>query len=852
MRFMPQHKTIRWILIFWLWSGFNALAQTTAPLPLSEYLKQLEFEYDIKFSYRPEDVDDQIVSIAITDDLEGLGAKLDFIQSRTGLWAEQIDRRYISLNRTKTPRTKYCGQILAGASDLPLSWASVQVLGTPYGTITDQNGTFFIENTRLKGDLRITYIGQKPLIVSADSIKNNYCPIFYSQSDPTTLETVSIGRFLTVGIIQRGQGNYSINTEAFGLLPGQTQNDALWFAQALPGVQSANETVSTMNIRGGANDENNISWEGIRMYQYGHFFGLISAFNPFLSTKVEVFKANAPGEFRNFVSGSMNISSSDQIPETTRFRYSVNLLDTQFATEIKANKRLGIKLAGRTSYNRWLPTPVYDSYFGRMFQDTEITNNQSNSAYEPIDFNEQFYFLDFGGKINYQLSQSTSVKLAFMAIENHFEFTEALGSIEKINKLEQKSQVIGLFVDHQWSDRHKTTAKISVNQYRIDALNQEFFSNQTLKQDNKVLDLDTYITHELNLEGHKFKATYNFNEIGIGNRQEVNTPLFFSSKKEVLRSHMMYLNWKFAPAKKPFNFSIAGRLSHYPKWNQTLAEPLLLGRYKLSKKQSLSISYEQRHQAIGQRVDLQSDFLGIEKRRWALADGQTKPLRKGDQWSLSWQYQIMDFGVNAAVYHKNVTALSAESQLFQNQFQFQQALGGYQTSGLELSGQKTFGLFDLWMSYTWGQNNYNFESFFPSEFPNNVDISNQFKWALNTTINQIKLSLGGHWHSGLPYTETTGILNINELGAFVPDYQNPNELRLMPYFRMDFAAEYRWWSKANTEFKVNLGLLNLADQKNILSRRFKGGLDSSGSPEISTINTYGLGFTPNIAFMIAW
>jgi hypothetical protein len=69
---------------------------------------------------------------------------------------------------------------------------------------------------------------------------------------------------------------------------------------------------------------------------------------------------------------------------------------------------------------------------------------------------------------------------------------------------------------------------------------------------------------------------------------------------------------------------------------------------------------------------------------------------------------------------------------------------------------------------------------------------------------------------------------------------------------MDFAAEYSWWTQNTTEYRINLGLLNITDQENILGRRFRGELNASGSPEISTINTYSLGFAPNIAVMINW
>jgi hypothetical protein len=70
---------------------------------------------------------------------------------------------------------------------------------------------------------------------------------------------------------------------------------------------------------------------------------------------------------------------------------------------------------------------------------------------------------------------------------------------------------------------------------------------------------------------------------------------------------------------------------------------------------------------------------------------------------------------------------------------------------------------------------------------------------------------------------------------------------------MDFAAEYSVWTQNNTEFRINLGLLNFTDQENILGRRFRGSLnDAASSPQVSTIDTYSLGFTPNIAFRVNW
>lgn len=64
-----------------------------------------------------------------------------------------------------------------------------------------------------------------------------------------------------------------MNTAEFGILPGLIEPDILQTVQALPGIKSIDETVSDINVRGGTNDQNLILWNGIKMYQSGHFLG---------------------------------------------------------------------------------------------------------------------------------------------------------------------------------------------------------------------------------------------------------------------------------------------------------------------------------------------------------------------------------------------------------------------------------------------------------------------------------------------------------------------------------------------------------------------------------------------------
>lgn len=87
------------------------------------------------------------------------------------------------------------------------------------------------------------------------------------------LEEIVINNYLTKGILKKSDGKVVIETEKFGILPGLIEPDILQTIQALPGIISVDETVSNINVRGGSHDENLILWDGIKMYQSGHFLG---------------------------------------------------------------------------------------------------------------------------------------------------------------------------------------------------------------------------------------------------------------------------------------------------------------------------------------------------------------------------------------------------------------------------------------------------------------------------------------------------------------------------------------------------------------------------------------------------
>ena len=66
------------VFCFLFLASLKSYAQIGPTVKLAEYLLELEQEYDVKFSYRPEDIEGQ--NLSFNDQLEGLGAHLDYVQ----------------------------------------------------------------------------------------------------------------------------------------------------------------------------------------------------------------------------------------------------------------------------------------------------------------------------------------------------------------------------------------------------------------------------------------------------------------------------------------------------------------------------------------------------------------------------------------------------------------------------------------------------------------------------------------------------------------------------------------------------------------------------------------------------
>ncbi|HLT53770.1 MAG TPA: Plug domain-containing protein, partial [Flavobacteriaceae bacterium] len=179
------------------------------------------------------------------------------------------------------------------------------------------------------------------------------------------LQEIVVTNYLTSGISLNNNGQIVLKPEKFGILPGLTEPDVLQTIQALPGVMSVDETISNINIRGGTHDQNLILWDGIKMYQSGHFFGMISAFNPYLTKDVEVSKNGTSAQYGDGISGVIDMQNADVLNHKFKAGLGINLIHADGFAKVPLTKNTEVQLSLRRSVTDLFTTPTYDAYFKR-------------------------------------------------------------------------------------------------------------------------------------------------------------------------------------------------------------------------------------------------------------------------------------------------------------------------------------------------------------------------------------------------------------------------------------------------------------------------------------------------------
>jgi hypothetical protein len=668
------------------------------------------------------------------------------------------------------------------------------------------------------------------------------------------LEAVTVTTYLTSGITKLTDGSITVKPDSFGILPGLIEPDVLQTIQALPGILSTDETISNINVRGGTHDQNLFLWDGIKMYQSGHFFGLISAFNPYTTKRVTIFKNGTSAQFGDGVSSVIEMQMPNQVDNEFKAGLGVNMINVDGFIEIPLSKKIQLQLSSRRSITDWLFTPTYEHYFERIFQDSDLMNTVSKNA--------KFYFYDINAKLLYDISKKDRIRIHFLNVKNALNYDEesAVNDINEVfnSKLSQQNTAVGITHTRDWNESVSTTAQIYLTNYDLDATNYDITDDQRLIQENEVIDDTAKL--ELNYTSKnqlKINSGYQFSEVGISSYEDVSIPEYRSFVKEVLRTHSLYSETSLPSNKAKINLKFGVRLNYIPKFDMVFAEPRLSFSQPFLTHFHLEVLGELKSQTTTQIIDLENDFLGVEKRRWVLSNNlketivvQNKnfypvPILKSKQASIGIHYTKNKLLVSAETYFKRVDGITTRSQGFQNQFQYVNDTGSYEVKGVDLLINKQFkDIFSSWISYSYSSNYYMFSYLNDGEkFRNNTDIKHAFTFGGTYTYGSLKLALGLNWHSGKPTTKPSLTDDPNDSEI---TYQSPNSSSLSDYLRADCSTTYQFNLTAKSKASLGISVWNILNKKNVINTYYS----LNDENEVTKVDIYSLGITPNISLRV--
>jgi hypothetical protein len=865
---------MRLVIVFiWMILGSCSLRAQTAfsfptfdQTPLREVIHYLESTHNLVFSYR--DLSANNCFVRIESGTYELDEYLKLLTAQCNLEFERINDKYLLLiPKASADNQRICGLLLDQENDLALAYANILVKGKGIGTSTNKQGRFELNGVQVGDTLRMSYVGYPTTQIVVKEIPASGCPIFYFKPEGAEIEPVIVTVYLMDGVLQDAQGQkITIKPDKLSVFPGTIEPDIFTAVQMLPGVWSANETASGINLRGGTPDQNLILYDGIPIYHTGHFFGMISAFNPYNIEEVNVYRSGIGSEYGGRVSGVIDIRGKTERPEHFKIDLGLNLTHGHLNTQIPLWKKSSLSLSVRRSFTDFWQTPTFRSFSDKVFQGSKLDEEQAiNSINEP---EQSFYFTDFNLKWNWQTGKNKFGIDMFTGL-NRLDYRSDLPNFQarSTDVVQLDNTGFGIFWSRDWSNNFASQIRLTNASFTYDYTLSAAFNlnlNQSIFESNIVNDIQDIGLNWINTwtpePNHKLK-------FGI---QTTDVQIDFNTGERLLDSSRMenqFFEHRLATLFAEYHLSLEEvleldmgvRYQYSPVIDNYYFEPRVALTAKINPFVKLKLSSSKQFQFVSQLVIFDLENIGFANEIWIASEGKIIPVIESNQWAGGIQYSKNNWKIDLEGYIKELAGITSLSSSFAVSEQQPYGQGDSRIRGIDILVQREVSSkYRNWLSYTLSQSIYEFPTLGTNLFPASHDQRHTLQWVHLLNYKPWEFAFGWRFGSGLPYSQFVDTEFVNPPNGSQPQpaiiYEELNGKRLIPYHRLDASVMYHFGKKDGFAGHLGLSLVNLYNRENILGRKFvveDFDLDEERI-DVLTINQSGLGFTPNLVFRMYW
>ncbi|PTM11204.1 MAG: hypothetical protein DA408_14170 [Bacteroidetes bacterium] len=858
------------------------IAVPAQAMPLENLIHTLEAKYGLLFSYKQEDIVAlQVVPprgarklpAFLTTTLKGSGLVFEIVQEKYVLLSKPAVRRSTVPVPGQAEEITLCGQVRDLLTQAPLLGANIYLQQARQGTVTESDGSFTLRvNGNAKTDtLIISYVGYQEQRLAVRQLWQRPCSTILLDYYSFGEDFLIVKEYLTDGILSGDNGAYTqLQPAKTGTLPGQVAPDILHTIQFLPGVSSADGTPSGISVQGGTPDQNLVLWEGIPVYHTAHYFGMLSAFNPFFIDKVTVFAGGFGAEYGGRISSVIQLESVADASPSTQIGIGTNLIDGFLDGQLASrDQRLSAIFSLRHSTTGLWRSPTFKNITRRVQQGILVQNIDLNRLPPGIHISDDFNFFDTNLKLTYQLSKQDELTAAGYYAANDFS-----DNILDDKRMQTQADTFALANSgikvawrHQWQPRLSTTLEALHTDYHYDygysvltpgQVNPDKIGrkNSSIQEQQLHLQAD-YLTHA----NHSLKVGYQLTNYKVafgittssmdddsGNRA-FDSPL-----------HVLYADFQ-TNSESRIGFQAGLRLSQYQLVQKQYLEPRFRLWYRPTDQLTLYLNTGKYNQYLSQLIQLKGDQASIETPVWGLTGSAEVPVLNANHLQLGAVYRKNTWLLHVQAYAKKVTGLTSLSSGFDQGLSNRYHLGDAHIRGLDILVKKRWNNYKSWLSYSFSQIDYHFPTFFDTDFAAAIDQPHALNWAHLWTFGNLECSLGWTISSGRPYSASS---NFEVLPA-PPNSPGPRETvrplvhafnseRLPAEHQLDASLVYQFTPSLLhlSSLRVGLSFYNIYHHRNIYNREIYIDNRPNRPSALAYNDKVNMGFTPNFILRLTW
>lgn len=843
-------------------------AQNTKSYALDNLIAYFEISNSIKFSFSDKDIDSVRLTLGPLNSTS-LNTFLNAIRQQTILSVKKTNVTNYVLYIDRKP-IRFCGKIVDGYTNRPLP--RMRVADGINETYTDIKGKFSITSKILK-NLNISGIGYKTTVIQITNSKQKKCEEIKLYEVSEELEEVLlIQDYLTLGVNKKSDGSIELLPDELKLLPGLIEPDIMQSIQLLPGISSVTDSAADLNIRGGNPDQNLVLWDGIKIYSSGHFFNQISAFNPYITESMKIYKDGTSVQYGDRISGVVDITSISKIPAQITGGAGLNLTTFDANLKIPLGQNVAFVAAGRHSLNQ-----IYDDRFDnlkkKVFQNTNLDETIIDDAVV-TDFENKNKFYDFNGKMIWNLYDGSKIQLSTLFMKNSLNFASTLANNIKTEDTVDLSN-IGSSLEWKKITRKNIKHKFSLYYTKYDY---EFKRNLSFGEDNPLKSnqlnglIDTGINYSITIPIQKKTNIlsgyqYTLNDVKYIEQNDDQSNFFGIQNFAIankLRTHSLFSECVYENEDLRLQGGI--RANYFTELQNFNIEPRLYASFNISSQLQFNLSGELRSQVLRQSYQTSNTRLASIKNAWIIASEETEntkeiPIITSRQFAAGLSYSSKGFGVIFESYLRNsegLVTLNNDTETINDDLYY---VGESTIVGIDLLIKKKIKNYRTWLGYSLSQNGLLFSNISAVDFPGSADATHVLNWSHTLDIQNFELGLSWNYRTGLPYSQpTSGILDTNGEPTLIYSEQNDQRVPNYQSINASLLYSFKWNSKNDWGMKIGISAQNILNRRNIINREYKlAPAEEGDEPELIfndikayQFDNFALPFTPDFLFRITF